>query len=401
MSIDAEITLIGCLLASPEYALRAIPSQLTGDKFQQEQLGDAFDKIQQQCSEGSFNPTAFILKYQGEDRAIMQDALTKSFGVISAEPFAELILESYQLRCMHELANHILAGSESQPLLEYTTQVMDSLLGENRRTHFTERQVAERVLRNVTERKEPQSTGLKKLDECMGGGLYAGKVYGVFARKKVGKTAFAATISHNLVEQSCKHTFICGEMGSSEIHERVLARRLNVFPSAFRTEFGRTENFRDRLVQEVARTKGFVHYEDVPGVTFKQLKRICATASKKTKSKGIILDYLQLVQGQKSGESFATHMDNVSQWLAEFVRKNDMWCIVLGQINQEGNVRGGEGIRLACDQAYELKRMNDDPTTPFAWMEMMDTRYTKWQNVGEQAYAGLELIEMGPYFVEL
>ena len=64
--------------------------------------------------------------------------------------------------------------------------------------------MTEKILAAMKSKKRPYSTGLRKLDEAMGGGLYPGKSYGFAARKKVGKTILAGTISCNLAQQAGK-----------------------------------------------------------------------------------------------------------------------------------------------------------------------------------------------------
>ena len=91
----------------------------------------------------------------------------------------------------------------------------------------------------------------------------------------------------------------------------------------------------------------------------------------------------------------------MAQWLAEVCRKHKLWGVVMAQINQEGNTRGSEGIRLAFDQVYDLKPLGEDLGQPYRWLEMMETRYTRWQNVGGESQAGLFMNDKGPYFEQV
>ena len=69
-------------------------------------------------------------------------------------------------------------------------------------------------------------TGIEKLNQAMEGGMYAGKLYGIVGRKKMGKTMLAGTISTNLQQSGVKHLYLALEMGSEEIHQRNMARML-------------------------------------------------------------------------------------------------------------------------------------------------------------------------------
>ena len=97
-------------------------------------------------------------------------------------------------------------------------------------------------------------------------------------------------------------------------------------------------------------------YEDAPGLTFDGLKDMVSRAVAKGKIKGYILDYWQLVGGKPKNKNTAEHLDEVAQWIADFARKHNIFAVVAAQINQEGNTRGGEGIRLAFDQVYQINR---------------------------------------------
>ena len=77
-----------------------------------------------------------------------------------------------------------------------------------------------------------------------------------------------------------------------------------------------------------------------------------------------------------------------------------MYYMHTRKINQEGNTRGGEGLRLAFDQVYHMRAPNDDPSRSGRWLEMIDTRYTKWANIGSETAPGLTLEEKGLYFSE-
>lgn len=263
---------------------------------------------------------------------------------------------------------------------------------------FDNYEITVKILDNLKQNIKPISTGISKLDEAMDGGIYPKKSYGFAARKKMGKTILAGTISHNLNLQGIKHLFICGEMSPQEIQQRSLCRIVDAYPSAFRSNYGKSYDFEKKIAQAAHDMPRNIIYRNAPGLTFDDLKNMVENAINIHQVKGIILDYWQLVGGKTKGQSDTSHLDEVAQWIADYCRKKDIWSIVMAQINQEGNTRGGEGIRLAFDQVYELKAPGDDPSRSGRWLEMRDTRYTKWLNIGSENSPDLTLEEKGLYF---
>jgi replicative DNA helicase len=262
----------------------------------------------------------------------------------------------------------------------------------------TSQQVGERILKNMFHTQKPHSTGLARLDAAMDGGLFPGKSYGFAGKKKHGKTILAGTISENLNRQGVKHLFICAEMGPDEIHQRTLARQTGSYASVFRSEHGKEDWFQKKAGDAVARDNACTIFHNAPGMTFEQLRKVVLTAIYKHHIKGFILDYWQLVKGWGKSQNPTDHYDLVAQWIADTGRKYGVWTITTAQINREGDTRGGDGIRLAFDQVYQIQR--PDLGLPGTWLEMMDTRYTKWADVGDENDPGLLMSEKGTHFEE-
>jgi replicative DNA helicase len=320
------------------------------------------------------------------DEAKHLTALAERRAVLQALDDATAKLKSPELK-----------GTSADIVLSLISQMEDISRGFDGPVIEDDIAISDRILKNMYNQQAAVSTGIRKLDEAMGGGLYDGKAYGFAAKKKHGKTILAGTISSNLNQAGIKHLFICGEMSPEEVQQRTLARLTDSYPSNFRSDKGASPLFRQKIADAAARSKGCILYHHSPGITFDQLRRVVLSAILQKRIKGFILDYWQLVKGHGKG-NITEHYDNVAQWIADTCRKYGVWSITMAQINQEGNTRGGEGIRLAFDQVYQIHR--PDLGQPQTWLEMMDTRYTKWMNIGDEMLPGLLLNEKGPFFEE-
>lgn len=327
--------------------------------------------------------------------------------VISAAQHAKILIDLAHRRALLKVCDDAkfslldeTTGSASETAMALSQRIDDALT-EVRGTIFQDDyEVTESILAALVRDVSPYPSGYAGLDLAMDGGLYPGKSYGFAARKKVGKTILAGSISHNLNMAGIRHLFICGEMSPEEIQKRTLARQLRVYQSVFNSRASRLPEFMKRIADVADKSPRCMIYKNAPGITLDDLKYYVLLARKQKKITGFILDYWQLVGGKPKGKSTAEHLDEVAQWIADTCRKYDLWSITMAQINQQGNTRGGEGIRLSFDQVYVLQAPGDDAGRSERWLEMSDTRYTSWRSVGSVARPGMFLNQYGPYFSE-
>lgn len=408
-----EQSLLGSLLISNS-RLGEVRGSIGGEYFTHPVHRRIFDAICRMVDEGRpANPvTLFPLFDDDEDlqqvggyKYLVRMAGAAS-SVIEAADYARAIADDHHANIMAEqcqiAAEKLAGGNSEEPAEEVIRELLtdcDAFLSKSSVQQQGKRGISTEILEDLYADTHAFSTGYSRLDRAMDGGLHPGKVYGFAARKKVGKTILASSISHNLNAAGVKHLFICGEMSPKEIEQRNMARELNVYPSTFRNKQYQNQQFLDRVAHYCTTVPDNMVYENAPGLTFDRLRRAVSTAVNNHQIQGFILDYWQLVGGKGKGKSTSEHLDEVAQWIADFSRKHMLWAVVMAQINQDGNTRGGEGMRLAFDQVYQINRK--DLTQPETYLEMMDTRYTAWMDVGDEHAPGFIMNPNGPWFEQV
>jgi replicative DNA helicase len=255
---------------------------------------------------------------------------------------------------------------------------------------------AEEVVRDLQTRSIKYSTGLPRLDKALGGGLYPGKLVSIAARKKVGKTVLLGTMSFNLNWGGNPHGFFALEMGPKQIEHRQMARRMQM--NSMRFLVSRDKALIEGAADYAATVPRNCFYEDAPGITLADLERRIMRLVIRKRIVGFFLDYWQLVEGKNGRDTEEWHLRTVAQRLANLCRREGIWGVVAAQINQDGNTRGGEGLRLASDVYFALQRDRDSEE---AWLEMQDSRYTPYRSVGTKERAGLRLDSNGPWFEDI
>lgn len=414
----AEQSVLGALLTSPvSYRIYSKNSFLQPEHFSNEfhqRIYKAYIDIESEMmaddGQKPIHPLTIKnrLNLGKDDSEYVVKLCGLSAAIVAYSQYAKVIVESYRRRkAFLELVNKLNRYSEygSEEVASALKQIYDeieSVTPSNRTKKSNE--VGVKILESLGKPKKIYSSGIPQLDNAMSGGFVAGKMYGICARKKTGKTVLSGTLAYNLAKSGLETFFIACEMSEEEIQQRVIARDIGKNCGIFL--YHDVVKFENEIAESVARDNGKLIYHDGKCITFQQLKIEMNRAVNMLNAKVFILDYIQLVGGRNPKQSEASFMDEVSQWLAEFFLVTETVGIVIAQMNQTGNVRGGEGIRLACSQCYELKKSETfvyDGYNQFNgyYLEMMDTRYTPWIDIGSEEQPALVMDNAGPFFREV
>jgi replicative DNA helicase len=345
-------------------------------------------------------PATLAGRIQGVDGGTLAHIAASMVTTFNAPAYAEQIADLANRRELVSLVEESLSNitdfdRPGDEILSGVVSELQAIIGEGSRRAVSKRDVVRTMLGTIDAELPCFPTGLPGLDKAMGGGLFAGKLYGIAARKKVGKTILLGSISHNLNQAGTKHLFITLEMSPEEIEQRNAGREQGFNSIKFLTRDD--TGLPDRVAAYVGGIKNFTIYEHAPGASLDQIRSMVSRAITGAGIRGVVLDYLQLVGGKGRNETEEYHLRAVAQWLADICRKEGIFALTAAQVNQDGNTRGGEGLRLAADQYYTLNRDKGDEC---AWLEMGESRYTMYADVGSKNVPGLILKTNGPHFAD-
>jgi len=340
-----------------------------------------------------------LLQRMPDQKEYLSVLLKFTVGAMTIKSDVATLIDLYKRRKMQEITVSMqsqidnASTTANESIVELYNQFESLLKSEHNFDIKTSAEISKEIYEGLYEKAEITPTGIAIIDSAMGGGLYRGKAYAFAARKKTGKTILAGTISRNLNHAGHKHMFIAAEMTAVEIHQRVISRDLEVNPLSFIGENRNKQWFQDKVGEY--KDPNNCYYLSDAGISFNRLRMAMSTAVVKYKVEGVILDYFQLVGGAGK-DNLVNHFDEVAQWIATFCRDNNIWAVVMAQMNQSDNIRGGEGLRLAFDQVYELKRCGE--LNNAFYCEQMDTRYTPWCEMGDESTPSMIMDSTSPYF---
>lgn len=264
--------------------------------------------------------------------------------------------------------------------------------------------VAERVVESLGKDLPCCPTGLASLDAVLEGGLYAERLYGFAARYKVGKTMLLATIAQNLNLDGNRALYMCLEMGSDQITQRILGRMMGVNALAFMKP-----GWRDSPDFIAAAGRAAVDMRNHNNLLFEQrrasleeVRQSIARAALRHGVKGVIIDYLQLITGQQRGQTTAAFLDDVTRTLTDLTKRYGIWIVIAAQLNQDGNVRQGESLLMDCDVSFKLHKVESIGAPDRGWLQCIAHRYGEKRDVGSELNPAFEIeTRAGPFFVDI
>lgn len=409
-NLDAEQALLAAIMAN-ETVLHRVETMVTAADFADALHGRIFEACRRLVAEGR-NPNPPNLRHLFENDAALRESggptylMDLASNVVTVRDAPDFAVTIADLATRRRMAKHL---DETRQALhdfgrkasEIATEAVGSLTGaasDSSEDIESKHQVMERLARYVDEPVRYFSTGISGLDDLLGGGLYAGKLYALAARKKAGKTALLGTISAALNANDHPHGFITLEISPLEIEMRQAARKLGISPinvmrgvKAYRPVPG------SEIAGLMPQTTNATFYSQKPGASLDQVTRFALSCQRKHGCTGIIVDYWQLITGKLPAETEEWHLRRVAQSLADLSRRLGIWILTAVQLNQEGNSRGGEGIKLACDAYMSMHR---EPGQSGAWIELEECRYAANGKLGDKSVPGLIFQSNGPYYEE-
>jgi replicative DNA helicase len=277
---------------------------------------------------------------------------TPSASNISA--YAAIVRERSVLRQLISVGGEIAGcayhteGRSSADLIDQAEQLVFRIAERGRRSVLGLRPLKEFISETVDRldtlhRSQEQITGLPtgfgKMDE-MTSGLQAGDLVIIAGRPSMGKTSFAI----NIAEHAALHAGVNAAVFSMEMSAESLAFRL--ISALGRVNHGRLRNgsFADEdwpritlAIEQMAKAPIFI--DETPALSPNELRARARRLSREHGLGLVVVDYLQLMQGNGPGENRATEISEISRGLKALAKELHVPVIALSQLNRAVETR--------------------------------------------------------------
>ncbi len=358
-SADAEKSVIGSMLMSPEAAMAA-EEILSADDFYNRQYGVVFETMKELSDAGK--PIDIVtLKTALEKKDVPPEVISTEFmaGFLSAVPtsanvreYAAIVREKATLRRLISAAADIENAcyrdqEETEVILDQAEKGVFQVIQQRSGDSFTPiSQIVYNTLEAMSAASKTKShvtgleTGFLDLDYKTAGFQKADFIL-VAARPSMGKTAFVL----NIMEYMAVRKQMPVAMFSLEMSSETLMNRLLSLESRVDAQKIRTGKMSDDEWAKVVEASGIIAnsgiiIDNTPGITLRELRSKARKFKIDADIKIIFIDYLQLMAGSgKSGENRQQEISEISRGLKSLARELDIPVVALSQLNRGAETR--------------------------------------------------------------
>jgi len=227
------------------------------------------------------------------------------------------------------------------------------------------------------------STGFEMLDEITGG-LQRGELFILAARPSMGKTALALNLGRNAAVDSGKKVAVFSlEMTTRSLVMRMLSSEAQVDFAAFRSGLISTDAH-SRLMAAAARLSEAKLWIDESGsASILEIRAKCRRLKSQHGLDLVIVDYLQLAQGDRNTQSREQEISEISRGLKGLAKELDIPVLALSQLNRGPESRKEDKRPMLADLRESGAIEQDADIIGFIYRDIVYNKETEFENLAE------------------
>ncbi|MFZ2487058.1 MAG: replicative DNA helicase [Anaerolineae bacterium] len=352
---EAEQAVLGSVLIDPDAVIR-IAAFLHADDFYQEKNGWIYQAILDLHERRE--PADFLTVTDELERrrqldevggpAYVMDLINAVPTAIHIEHYARIVERTSVLRKLIRAAGQI-----AQIAYEETTEDVNEVVDRAEQIVFS---VAERraqrdlvavrtIMGDVVDRIDflyhhrgeilGVPTGFKLLDKVLGG-LQKSDLLILAARPGMGKTSFSTSLAQSAARKYGKRVAIFSlEMSSEQLVQRMLSAETGIDSQRLRLGDIQGEEEWHKLMEAAgALSEAPIYIDDTPAVSTMELRTKARRLYAEHDLDLIVVDYLQLMQGDRRSENRVQEISNISRSLKGLARELNIPVLALSQLSR-------------------------------------------------------------------
>lgn len=343
-SEEAERLVLATIMTEKN-ALSSVRELLTVEAFYYEKHREIYKAAMEIADRGDFPDIIAVMnELRKENSKITPFELTAISGNYTPylQQNAALVFDKYKRRQFFEIGCYLQANCFSEEfdivdVLDEAKRRMDGIFSENDNSIFTMQDAIQGVYDNINRNMNGETeltgfpTGFNEFDR-RSGGLQTSDLIIIAADTSMGKTSLAIKMAMNA---GCPIAFYSMEMKKEQVAARMLSIESGV--AANDILFSRLGNS-----QLAAINKGVskicdkpIYFDDKSTSGIESILASIRSMKVKYGIKGVVVDYLQILNVNMKGANKEQQMGDVSRRLKNIAKDLDIWVIALSQLSRD------------------------------------------------------------------
>ena len=355
--VEAEQAVLGSMLVDKDAVVKAIELLKVADFYRQDN-SEIFAAMLDVYAKGDsidFLTVKEALKLRNSLEKVGGDEYLSSLidmvpTTSNVDSYIRIVEEKATLRSLIKAANDIVAygyaeTEEVDKIIDMTEKrIFDVLQNRNAKGYASIKDILVDTFDNIEKLYNSKSnvsgteTGFKDLDIKISG-LNNSDLLIVAARPAMGKSAFALNIATAVAKAKVPVLIFSLEMSKEQMVNRILCSEAQVDSMKVRTGKLDTNDWvkLGKASGDLAETPIFI--DDTPGLSAVELRAKCRKAKLEKNIGLVVIDYLQLMESKKSGESRQQEISEISRALKILAKEIDIPVIALSQLSRAAEQR--------------------------------------------------------------
>lgn len=355
-SDEAEQGVIGGLLLDPR-AVDRLGDEIKPAHFYRDDHRRIFAAIQRlNLANKPFDVAAVYaeLEESGEAQqcggiAYMAEIADNTASYANIRRYGEIVIERATLRMLRAIGDEIATAaiepgkSAAEKVDSAQAKVMSLTDRVSRKFEpVMVEDAMRRHLSRIDDRREGRiptglSTGFPDLDKRMNGGLHPGQLIILAARPGVGKSAFAMQVALHFALAARPSLFCSQEMPESDLMDRITSLHTRIPLGRVIRANEMTSDDYDRLTALAPQLLNTpLMLDEQPSLTLMAVRNKVRKAARQLGRLGLlVVDYLQLMVSEESGQSRNAEIEQISRGLKQLAKEFGMPVIALSQLSRK------------------------------------------------------------------